>query len=405
MENTKEPTYRLLFEQSRDAITIVDESGQFIDANPAFIKMMGYSLDELMNMNARSLWLHPSDRIKWRETLAEQGAVVDYESAQRTKDGRIVQLLITATARPGEVGKSVFQTILRDVTDRKKNEMERERLIGELSEAKRILTESNNELVRLREKELEYLNAIKAELLLGEKIQRSFLPHPLPAPPGWELDSAFKPAHEISGDFYDAFLLNDTTLVLVIGDGSGKDISAALFTSCIQTLFRILSERDFSLGRGIVDTVVSVNKFLCHFYRQGYGYNMYATIIYGMLDLSSGKFRYVSAGHLPAFIIRGASAMNLPHTGPAVGMETGLLFNESTVELQAGDVLFAYTDGVTEAKNQQGEFFTLKRLISLLSQVKGSATLAVKTIREALNAHTENAEPYDDITMLAVGKK
>ncbi len=114
-----EAKYRLLFEQSRDAITIVSMDGHFIDVNPAFLNMLKYSREEIMAMNAGELWLDPEKRQEWKQILKKHGSVVDFECCQQTKNGEIIDLLLTSTARVTSDKTILYQTILRDITKQK----------------------------------------------------------------------------------------------------------------------------------------------------------------------------------------------------------------------------------------------------------------------------------------------
>ena len=130
-----EEKYRLLFEQSRDAITITTAKGLFLDVNQAFSQMMGYSHKELMAMNAEQLWADPADRQRWQQKIQREGSLVDYECRQITKDGKAIDLLLTTTARPYKNNQIVYQTILRDISVQKRTAQERENLINNLKQA------------------------------------------------------------------------------------------------------------------------------------------------------------------------------------------------------------------------------------------------------------------------------
>jgi sigma-B regulation protein RsbU (phosphoserine phosphatase) len=276
-------------------------------------------------------------------------------------------------------------------------------LIDRIESQKKILQTANKELVELRAKEYAYLEAVKGELELGQKIQLSFLPQKIPQPHGWEMDAFFMPAREVSGDFYDVFMLDPSTLAFVIGDVSGKDIGAALFMSRIQILLRAVTERAFADKKPLADTLRTVNEYIARQYEQAYAAVMFATLFYGFLDLKRGILWYINAGHpSPVILNKAALKMKLPQTGPAIGLDASSTFREEEVTLAKGDLLLAYTDGVVEAKNAAGEFFSAPRLTALLSENNPSATAMVGRIKTALKEHMKNAIPYDDITMLAL---
>ncbi|MBN2035305.1 MAG: SpoIIE family protein phosphatase [Chitinispirillaceae bacterium] len=276
-------------------------------------------------------------------------------------------------------------------------------LIDRMEKQSASLKEANDMLVALRSKERAYLESVKGELELGQKIQMSFLPHEIPQLQGWEMDALFMPAREVSGDFYDTFLLDDNTLAMVIGDVSGKDISAALFMSRIQILLRALTEQAFTEGKALAETITTVNEYIARQYKHAYTAVMFSTLFYGFLDLDTGRLRFINAGHLsPIIIHKGTLKAKLPQTGPAIGLDATSSFNEEEIILEQNDLFFAYTDGVTEAKNPSGDFFSAARLGHLFIQKSGSAQEIVSSIKRALTRHMQDAAPYDDITVLAV---
>jgi serine phosphatase RsbU (regulator of sigma subunit) len=133
---------------------------------------------------------------------------------------------------------------------------------------------------------------------------------------------------------------------------------------------------------------------------------MFATIFFGLLKPSTGEFHYVNAGHnAPVIISANAAIRELPRTGLAVGLTDECSFERKTITIQKGEMLFAYTDGVTEAKTPSGDFFTRKRLMHLLEKECSSAAEKVAYVKFALDAHNSGAPPFDDITMLALRRK
>jgi sigma-B regulation protein RsbU (phosphoserine phosphatase) len=279
-------------------------------------------------------------------------------------------------------------------------------LIDHIESQKETLRAANKELVELRAKEFAYLETVKGELELGQKIQMSFLPQKIPQPSGWEMDAFFMPAREVSGDFYDVFMLDRSTLAFFIGDVSGKDIGAALFMSRIQILLRAITERAFADKKPLSDTMKTVNQYIARQYEQEYATVMFATMFYGCLDLTRGSLRYINAGHpSPVVLNKAMLKMKLPQTGPAIGLDTASNFFEEEITVMRNELLLAFTDGVVEAKNASGEFFSTPRLTALLSEKNPSATAMVARIKSALSEHMKNAVPYDDITMLALYRK
>jgi serine phosphatase RsbU (regulator of sigma subunit)/DNA-binding LacI/PurR family transcriptional regulator len=277
-------------------------------------------------------------------------------------------------------------------------------LIKKVRQQAEVLKQANANLKGLREKEYAYLQAIRRELELGRTIQMGFLPQTLPQLSGWEIAATFKPAREVGGDFYDAFMVGDDQVALVIADVSGKDVSAALFMSVICTLIRAFAERVESSGDDPLDAIKVVNDYIVGHHSPGEGRgSMFATIVFGILQPSSGVFRYINAGHIAPMIISSSGEIQtLPTTGIAVGLAGHSDYARNTIVIKPGDLFFLYTDGVTEAKNPEGEFFNKARLIDLLMVENNTAHEKVNLISAALDEHNEHTAPYDDITMLAV---
>jgi serine phosphatase RsbU (regulator of sigma subunit) len=131
---------------------------------------------------------------------------------------------------------------------------------------------------------------------------------------------------------------------------------------------------------------------------------MFATLFFGVLDPTNGILTYVNGGHEPLFIVRpsGGVRKHLHHSGPAVGVTPGAQFDIRQTSLEPGEILFGYTDGVTEARADDDTFFNEKRLLSLLNISAPTAVGLLEKISSAVQEHTGNAEQFDDITMLAV---
>ncbi|HAJ79243.1 MAG TPA: hypothetical protein DCO75_05685 [Fibrobacteres bacterium] len=266
-----------------------------------------------------------------------------------------------------------------------------------------ILEKANKELARLQVKEHAYLESVNRELEQGRKIQKGFLPEYLPQPKGWEVAASFVPARAVSGDFYDAFMLDDKYMALVIADVSGKDVSAALFMALICTLIRILTERLHAEGLDPLESAKIINEYVFSHYSQAKDRQMYTTLFLGLLDVNSSELRYCNAGHYAPLLLSNAGIdLKLPPTGPALGLIPEAEFIKKSVILPPESILFAYTDGVTDARSPEGIQFTSNRLFNILQQPAGSATEKLSQVETALFAHINGAEPSDDITILVL---
>jgi sigma-B regulation protein RsbU (phosphoserine phosphatase) len=239
---------------------------------------------------------------------------------------------------------------------------------------------------------------IEGELELARNIQADLLPAQPPKVEGIEVAFACQPAKELGGDFYDCIEVKGGSMWgFLIADVSGKGVPAALHMANLRNLFRIFgAEYDSPL-----ETLRRVNA-LAHNDMKG---ESFVTLIYAVLNTRTRTLRLVNAGHDPAFCLRKGRIEALTRTAPPVGLAPAEDYDpqagEMEIQLDSGDMLFTYTDGVTEAMNSAVEEFTLSR-------VKGTLLLgesAVKTVRgmlEAVKGHAAGAEQSDDITMLAL---
>lgn len=277
-------------------------------------------------------------------------------------------------------------------------------LMKKVQEQALALESANQQLQKLRDAEHAYLEAIKHELELGREIQATFLPRELPCIDGWEVFPAFQPAREVSGDFYDVFTLPGGEIVMVLSDVSGKDVGAALFMGMIRTLIRALAEQAFYGASHPLDAVTLTNKYLINHHYGNNGRYMYATLFMAILDPKKNSIMYVNAGHNPPAVVKpdGGVRKWIDTTGPAVGIIPDGQFAFKELELAPGEMLFTYTDGVTEARSPDGTLFSKERLSKLLDPPSLSANELVQRVDDAVKEHGAGNPPYDDITMLAL---
>ena len=236
-----------------------------------------------------------------------------------------------------------------------------------------------------------------------------------------QLEAVLQPAREVSGDFYDAFLLPPSgSIVLVVGDVCDKGVGAALFMALFRSLIRASAD---PVGGGAIqmiggrrtlvrqslenatpaDLLTRVAGFTNDYIARLHGRtNMFATVFLGALDPMSGRFDYVNAGHEPALVVApDGTTRELRPTGPALGLMPDAALSAGEEMLERGHSLFAFTDGLVEARGAAGEAFGAERLRDALRANNSSATNLVRGVMEALNAFTGRAEPHDDVTLLA----
>ena len=246
---------------------------------------------------------------------------------------------------------------------------------------------------RLRAREMEHAAAI----------QRSLLPSqfpPFPDRTDFELHAAMVPAKEVGGDLFDFFLLDPERLGFLVGDVSGKGVPAALFMAITRTLLRAAAQHQASAGA----CLTYLNESLVAQNASG----MFVTLFYGILNTRTGQFDYSNAGHnAPYLFSPGGSVRPLKERGgPMLGVVSGVQYPTRTTEIQTGEGVLVFTDGVTEARNKEGEFFEDARLEAFLA---AHASLPVEELVRGLHAeverHESGAPRADDITVLAVRRR
>ena len=254
------------------------------------------------------------------------------------------------------------------------------------------------------------------ELDIGRQIQSGFFPTTLPETDGWEIAAHFQAAHHVSGDFYDAFHLENPRYVgMVIADVCDKGVGAALYMAIFRSLVRILSRTsaaDNGDQRGRVDidparvlkrTIRSINDYISVTHEKD---GMFATIFFGILDVETGELSYINGGHEPPLIVgnHGIKAYLMP-TGAAVGAYPDIAFEVKSIRIGPGETFLGYTDGVTEARNPAGAFFTRERLVEQVAASHAPPGRLINEIHMEIEHFAAGEELFDDITLLAVGRR
>ncbi|MBB5225437.1 HAMP domain-containing protein [Treponema ruminis] len=243
---------------------------------------------------------------------------------------------------------------------------------------------------------------IGAELSVATHIQSSMLPIIFPPfPDREEIDifASMNPAKEVGGDFYDFFMVDDRHIAIVMADVSGKGIPAALFMVIGKTLIKDHT----SPGVDPADVFMTVNNLLC----ESNGEGLFITAFMGILDMVTGEFRYVNAGHEPPYIFHdGKYTMHkIPSAFVLAGMED-MKYKSGSIILEPGDKVFQYTDGVTEATDANKQLYGDERLDAILNKTGGiPANQLLKAVKEDIDAFVGEAPQFDDITMLCLEYK
>ena len=236
------------------------------------------------------------------------------------------------------------------------------------------------------------------EIEIASQIQRTLLPKSLPNLPDVAVAGSTLSCHSVGGDCFDVIELGGGRHGFFVGDVSGKGISAALLATLLQGVFFTTAAMDIALA-GIFQRV---NLYLC----ERSGEDRYATVFYGILD-KSGRFEYVNAGHVPPLLRRKSGALEgLGSANFPVGMFAEAEYESARVNLEPGDFLVIYTDGVSEASNPRNEMFEESRLRGIMEKFTGNTVEQLgDTIREGMRSFTEGAPQSDDITILVIQYK
>lgn len=246
-------------------------------------------------------------------------------------------------------------------------------------------------------------DVIAYELTMAARIQADILPEEAPVISGWELCAQVQPAHETSGDFYDFIPLNNHKWGLVVADVTDKGMGAALFMALTSTLIRNYANHFPTLP---ALTLSAVSERILSDTRG----DMFVTAFLGILEPHTGRFTFANAGHPPGYLVsqqRGKlSVESLSHTGMALGVSETARWKQKIVRFMPGDYLILYTDGITEAQNEYGDFFGENRLIdSALERYGKTAREMQIAILDQVNQFTGNAPRQDDIAMIIIRRK
>ncbi len=247
-----------------------------------------------------------------------------------------------------------------------------------------------------RKDELE-MSRLQTELEVAKVIQNSLLPllnEDYPGCKGIELSASMEAAKEVGGDFYDVFYVDPEHLAFVIGDVSGKGIPAALFMS----LSKITLQNCIRDIPKLSDAVATANNALCARNEA----DMFVTVWVGILDLTNGKLSFVSAGHNPPVLLRNEKPGFLDFKNGFVlaGIE-GMTYKEHSVQLEAGDLLYLYTDGVTEAEDKEHNLFGNERLLCCFENKSGCGPAEIiENVKVSIDSFINGNSRFDDMTML-----
>jgi len=238
---------------------------------------------------------------------------------------------------------------------------------------------------------------MERQLQVAHRVQSSLLPKEIPQVPGWEFAACWKPARQVSGDFYDFIPKSKEGLKLVIADVTDKGMPAALFMALTRSIVRASIDQSTSLAEGIT----RANYLICN----DSSLSMPVTLFACQLDLIKGQLVYVNAGHNPPLYYKAQENkfFNLTRTGMFLGFDEETNFVQEAIQLMPEDLIVCYTDGVLDATNDQGEAFEMDRFLAILNEnVTASAKDLLEAIEKAIVEFTGDFLLYDDVTVLII---
>ncbi len=272
--------------------------------------------------------------------------------------------------------------------------------VSALGEAFNTMTASVERLMaESREK-----TRLESELKIAREVQARLFPPSPPSAPGLELYGACEPAREVSGDYYDFLLLGDGQIGLVVGDVSGKGIYAALLMAALQSALRAQCYDGFTPPASASEAVIRPAKVTARLNRQLYESTQpekYATFFFAVCDPRRRTLTYTNAGHPSPFLFRGGSILRLDTGGTVLGLFPHTVYQQEEISFEPGDLLAAFTDGVTEPENSYGEEFGDSRLSQIIrASIDSPAKLLAEEVYRAVSEWTGGGDPQDDMTMV-----
>lgn len=235
---------------------------------------------------------------------------------------------------------------------------------------------------------------IEQELATAAKIQVNLMPQEIPKLKGFKIAAKNVPSRMIGGDFYDFIPFSNSHLGIVIADVSGKGIPGAILMASARASLRAYLEDPHE----VKDAIAKLNRVLCRDTQS----DQFVTLFYGMLDPNDKTFTYTNAGHNPPLLFREDKIIQLEKGGLILGVFPNTIYEEEKINLQENDLLVLYTDGITEAQNND-EYFGIKRLSQIINKYKlTDPEVIVEKILNEVSEFDDNSSPADDTTIVVL---
>lgn len=365
-----------------DGVIIMDDKGVIQTFNPAAELIFGHQVQAVIGKNITAL-LAESDAAEYIndiKTIAKSDKTFQKSKRIEGKRANGTEFPLDLIIKQMQINdRTMFIGVARDITEFKN---------------------AQKELDRLREIEKATLKNIQGELSIAAEIQMNMIPKNESLYPEHPQVKAFgisRPAKEMGGDFYEAFSIDSEHIVLAIGDVSGKGIPAAMFMTKAMTLLR----SEITNPHDLASALVNVNYGLC----QNNDSNMFVTLFVGVFNVSTGSLNYINAGHdFPLIGKPNKIFTTFAHARRDIimGINPAAQYESTQTQLDAGDTIVLYTDGVTEAENQLHELFTLARAKKSLSASGLDARTLVDNLAAEISNFCGDHPQSDDITIFAL---
>jgi len=329
--------------------------------------------------------------VKEKKALAFMDVAMD-EKLSRAKS-IVMQGIRSILCAPLTIGSSVVGVLYVDYLFTQRTISEQDvRLVAQIARFAAIKLETT----RLREDAIQK-RIMDEELKTASSIQQGLLP---PAPtgvPGYTFAGASRPCRTVSGDYYDFVVRPDGKVYFAIADVSGKGVTAGLMMAGLQASFRIFCKSNPRPAELVSQLNIALKENLPQ--------SKFVTLFLGRLDTSTGLIEYANAGHTPPLWIRGDSVQELEETDLVLGVVTRADYLNRTLQLEPGDALVLFTDGVTEAENLDGDDLGSQRLVGRLGKLHGTSASAIATVIEGeVLSHIGDATVADDVTLVVVSR-
>ena len=370
---------------SRAAIGLLGNDGQtFVNVE---VRRQDKSDDSELSISRTVL----DEVVKEKKALAFMDVNME-EKLSRAKS-IVMQGIRSILCAPLTIGDSVVGVLYVDYLFTQRTISEQDvRLVAQIARFAAIKLETT----RLREDAIQK-RIMDEELKTASTIQRGLLPAAPAGVPGYTFAGSSRPCRTVSGDYYDFVVRPDGKVYFVIGDVSGKGVTAGLMMAGLQASFRIFCKSNPRPAELVAQLNVALKENLPQ--------SKFVTLFLGRLDTATGLIEYANAGHTPPLWIRRDRVVELEETDLVLGVVTQAGYHNRTLQLDAGDALVLFTDGVTEAENLDGDDLGSQRLVQRLATLHGASANEITTVIEGeVLAHMGDATVADDVTLVAVGR-